>query len=63
MISIFGPHFGERPGVSGTMFTALAEAGINILAISTSISSLCCIIDESDMDEAVRVLEEAFELP
>jgi aspartate kinase len=63
MISIFGPHFGERPGVSGTMFTALAEAGINILAISTSISSLCCIIDVSDMDEAVRVLEEAFELP
>ncbi|NIV29337.1 MAG: ACT domain-containing protein, partial [Anaerolineae bacterium] len=40
MIAVFGPHFGERPGVAGVMFSALASAGINILAISTSISSL-----------------------
>ncbi|OQY25176.1 MAG: hypothetical protein B6I34_02550 [Anaerolineaceae bacterium 4572_32.1] len=63
LLSIFGPHFGERPGISGTMFSALASANINILAISTSISSLCCLIDVSDMDEAVLVLKEAFELP
>jgi aspartate kinase len=63
MISIFGPHFGERPGIAGVMFSALASAGINILAISTSISSLCCIIDVRDMDEAVRAIREAFELP
>jgi len=63
MISIFGPHFAERPGIAGMMFSALASAGINILAISTSISSLCCIIDLSDMDEAVQAIEGAFELP
>jgi aspartate kinase len=63
LISIFGPHFGQRPGIAGVMFSALASAGINILAISTSISTLCCIINESDMDEAVRAVEEAFELP
>ncbi len=63
MISIFGPHFAERPGIAGVMFSALASAGINISAISTSISSICCIINENDMDEAVRALEETFELP
>lgn len=63
MISIFGPHFGERPGIAGVMFSALASAGINILAISTSISSLSCIIDLGDMDEAIQVVEEAFDLP
>lgn len=63
MISVFGPHFAQRPGVAGVMFSALASAGINILAISTSISSLSCIINVSDMDEAVQALEEAFELP
>jgi aspartokinase len=63
MVTIFGPHFGERPGVAGTMFSALASAGINILAISTSISSLSCLIDVDDMDAAMRALEEAFELP
>ena len=62
-ISIFGPHFAERPGIAGVMFSALASVSINILAISTSISSLCCMVDASDMDEAVRVLGEAFELP
>ena len=63
IVSMFGPHFGERPGIAGVMFSALASAGINILAISTSISSTSCLIDASDMDEAVGALEETFELP
>ncbi len=63
IVSIYGPHFGERPGIAGTMFSALASVGINILAISTSISSVSCLIDASDMDEAVKILEEVFELP
>ncbi len=63
MIAVFGPHFGERPGVAGVMFSALASAGINILAISTSISSLSCIIDTAELDEASRALQEAFDRP
>jgi aspartate kinase len=63
IVSIFGPHFGERPGIAGMMFSALASAGINILAISTSISTASCLIDVYDMDEAVEALQEAFELP
>ncbi|NIO71129.1 MAG: ACT domain-containing protein, partial [Anaerolineae bacterium] len=63
IVSMFGPHFGERPGIAGVMFSALASAGINILAISTSISSTSCLLDADDMDDAVRVLEETFELP
>jgi aspartate kinase len=63
MVSIFGPHFGQRAGIAGLMFSALASAGINILAISTSISSLSCIVDLEDMDEAVRAIEHAFALP
>ena len=63
IVSMFGPHFGERPGIAGVMFSALASAGINILAINTSISSTSCLVDASDMDEAVQALEEAFELP
>jgi aspartokinase len=63
MISIFGPHFGERPGIAGIMFSALASAGVNILAISTSISSASCIIHEIDVEEAERAICEAFDLP
>ena len=63
IVSMFGPHFGERPGIAGVMFSAMASAGINILAISTSISSTSCLLDADDMDDAVQVLEQTFELP
>jgi aspartokinase len=63
MVSVFGPHFGELPGVAGVMFSALAKADINILAISTSISSLSCIIDSDRLDEAIQALQEAFDRP
>jgi aspartokinase len=63
IVSIFGPHFGDRPGIAGAMFSVLAEDGINILAISTSISSVSCLLAADDMDRAVSVLEEAFESP
>ncbi len=62
-ISIFGPDFRERPGIAGTMFRALAEEDINILAISTSISTVSCIIEASRLESAVRVLKATFELP
>jgi aspartate kinase len=63
IVSIFGPHFGERPGIAGVMFSALASVGINILAISTSISTASCLVDASDMDEAIEALHETFDLP
>jgi aspartokinase len=47
-----------------SLYSALTSSvSINILAISTSISSLYCLIDADDMDEAVQSIEEAFELP
>lgn len=63
IVSIFGPHFREKPAIAGRMFSALSTAGINILAISTSISTLSCVIPESLLSLAVQVLSETFELP
>ncbi len=63
IISVFGPHFREKPAVAGTMFSALGNSGINILAISTSISTLSCVIEESLLPEAVKAVSEAFDLP
>lgn len=63
IVSIFGPHFREKPAIAGRMFSALSAAGINILAISTSISTLSCVIPEPLLSLAVQVLSETFELP
>jgi len=63
IVSIFGPDFRERPGIAGAMFSALASAGINILAISTSISTVSCVIDANLLPDAVKVLEKTFDMP
>jgi aspartokinase len=63
IISIFGPDFRERPGIAGTMFSALGERDINILAISTSISTLSCVIDADRLQDAVAAMRQTFDLP
>jgi aspartokinase len=63
VLSVYGPHFSERSGIAGVMFSALAAASINILAISTSISSLSCVLDECDMEAGIKAVQEAFDLP
>lgn len=63
VVSVFGPDFRERPGIAGTMFNALAAQGINILSISTSISTVSCVIDIGDLDLAAETLYETFVLP
>ncbi len=63
IISVFGPDFRERPGVAAKVFQALASEGINILAISTSISTVSCVIAEESLDQATEVLGEVFTLP
>lgn len=63
VISIFGPDFRERPAIAAKVFEAMASAGINIMAISTSISTVSCLIDGDRVDDAVLALREHFELP
>lgn len=63
VVSVFGPHFREKPKISGIMFSALASVGINSIAISTSISSVSCVVDAGDVEATVNALNEAFEAP
>ena len=63
VVSVFGPHFREKPKISGIMFSALASVGINSIAISTSISSVSCVVDAGDIAAAIDALNQAFEAP
>jgi aspartate kinase len=63
IVSIFGPDFRERPGIAGTMFDSLAAVGINIMAISTSISTVSCVIESDVLEEALNSLRSTFDLP
>jgi aspartate kinase len=63
IVSIFGPDFRERPGIAGTMFDSLAAVGINIMAISTSISTVSCVIESETLEMALDALRGTFDLP
>jgi aspartate kinase len=61
-VSIIGTGMQNAPGYAARMFRSLSEENINIQLISTSEIRITCIIDESRLDDAVRVLHRAFEL-
>lgn len=62
-VCVFGPDFRERPGIAGLAFGALAQANINIVAVSTSISTLACVIGDQDCETAIVALRSVFALP
>ena len=61
-VSIVGTGMQNAPGYASRMFRALSNAGINIEMITTSQIRITCIVDETQVDNAVRVLHDAFEL-
>ena len=63
MVGIFGPDFRETPGVAATMFHTLTAAGVAILAITTSISTVSCVVAADQLGNAVAAIEESFKLP
>jgi len=62
-ISIIGVGMIGRPGVAAKMFSALAEAGINIQMISTSEIKISCVIAATDGEAAIAALQKAFDVP
>jgi aspartate kinase len=61
-VSLVGAGMRSHPGVSATMFEVLADAAINIEMISTSSIRLSCVVRAERVEEAVRLLHQAFEL-
>jgi len=62
-VSLFGLDFREQRGVASRMCKALGDCNINIRAISTSLSTITCVIEAQRLDEAVQALRDAFTLP
>jgi len=61
-VSLVGAGMKTHPGVAAKMFDALADADINIEIISTSSIRVSCVIRALDVDRAVKVVHEAFDL-
>ena len=58
-ISVVGAGIQSNPGVAAKMFEALYSAGINIEMIATSEIRITVIVNEADMEKAVRTVHDA----
>lgn len=63
MAMIYGPHFGEMPGILGQTFTAFTRSGIIPLSMSASSSSLSWLFPSGQFRKAFEILHGIFEFP
>ena len=63
MAMIYGPHFGEIPGILGQTFTAFTRSGIIPLSMSASSSSLSWLFPSGQFKKALEILHSIFEFP
>ncbi len=62
IICLVGEDIHGKPGIAASVFSTMADAGVNIRMISQGASeiNISCVIQESDVPRAVRHLHEHF---
>lgn len=63
LIGIYGPHFREKNSIAARYCALLGAADINILGISSSVSSICCLVHANEAEAAKKEILKQFELP
>jgi aspartate kinase len=61
-VSVVGLGMARQTGVAQKMFRALADSGVNILAITTSEIKISALVRREQAQTALRVVHAAFEL-
>ena len=61
-VSLVGAGMRSHPGVTATFCEALAKAGVNIEMINTSEIRISVLVRDTQLDEAVRAIHDAFDL-
>ncbi len=61
-VSVVGLGMAKQTGVAQRMFRALADAGINILMITTSEIKISALVDRAQGVDALRAVHAAFQL-
>lgn len=61
-VSLVGAGMRSHPGVTATFCEALSNAGVNIEIINTSEIRISVLVRDTQLDDAVRALHEAFDL-
>ncbi len=62
MVSLIAHGYSQQPGIFAKLYQTLLQEGIPVWQTADSELCLSCIIPESEVEKAVRVLHERFEL-
>ena len=62
VVSVIGENMHGTPGMAGRLFSALGQAGINVLVIAQGSSerNISCVIEEKNHSLALRTIHAAF---
>ncbi len=62
ILCVVGDGIHEQVGVAGQVFGALRDAGVNVFMISqgASKSNIACVVDDAEVEKAVRALHGRF---
>lgn len=63
LITLYGPHFGEIPGVASRILSTLAADGVEVLALSASLNSSLLVVLLESLPKSLRSLNRIFEIP
>jgi aspartokinase len=63
ILTLYGPHFMERPNLLSDVFRTLCADEVHPLTVGTSVNSISVVIDIPDRDRAVECLRRKFEWP
>ncbi len=61
-VTVIGERMTGVPGVMAKIIKSLSSSGIKILQTSDSLTTIACLIKESDLEKAVKALHKDFEL-
>lgn len=63
MLSLHGPHFGDRYGIARALVSAMQSHNIAPLAISCTIASISVVVRTDEMERATAALGTSFQIP
>jgi len=63
VVSLHGPHFGDRYGIAYALVKTLHDAAVQALAISCAVSSISLVVLTSELERALQAIESVFAVP
>ena len=58
IVTVSHPNLSRTPGIAAKIFSILSQATINVEAISSSTTSIACVIREKEGQKAVETLQK-----